>query len=86
MAVKKRKFFYSHGFFRGQEKMRRMSKPSKNNTFVLFLVSPTAYKGTPRARFAYSIKLVLCGLHFFYNPLIYTVVLLKLKKEYRGKT
>ena len=48
--------------------MRRMSKPSKNNTFVLFLVSPTAYKGTPRARFAYSIKLVLCGLHFFYNP------------------
>ncbi|MBR3976023.1 MAG: hypothetical protein IKJ88_09220, partial [Clostridia bacterium] len=46
----------------------RMSKPSKNNTKVLFLVSPTAYKGTPRARFAYSIKLVLCGLHFFYNP------------------
>ena len=50
--------------------MRRMSKPSKNNTKVLFLVSPTAYKGTPRARFAYSIKLVLCGLHFFYNPIL----------------
>ena len=50
--------------------MRRMSKPSKNNTKVLFLVSPTAYKGTSRARFAYSIKLVLCGMHFFCNPFL----------------
>ena len=48
-AVKNESFFTAR-LFRGQEKMRRMSKPRKNNTFVLFLVSPTAYKGTPRAR------------------------------------
>ena len=66
--------------------MRRMSKPSKNNTFVLFLVSPTAYKGTSRARFAYSIKLVLCGLHFFYNPLFFTDEAYQMTEQTKNNT
>ncbi len=36
--------------------MRRMNKPSQNKAERLILGYPTVYKGTPRARFAYSIN------------------------------
>ena len=50
--------------------MRRMSKPSQNKAFSFILVCPTAYKGTPRARFVYSIKrknLVFASFADFYS-------------------
>ena len=36
--------------------MRRMNKPSQNKAESFILGYPTAYKGTPRARYVYSIK------------------------------
>ena len=41
---------------KGLEKMRRMNKPTPNKAESLIWGHPTAYKGTPRARFAYSIN------------------------------
>ncbi len=49
--------------------MRRMNKPSQNKAFSFILGYPTAYKGTPRARFVYSIKhkniVFVCFQRFF---------------------
>ncbi len=60
-----------HQTDKGCEKMRRMNKPSRNKTERLILGYPTAYKGTPRASFAYSTNrkskafaIVLCVLMF----------------------
>jgi len=36
--------------------MHRMNKPSQNKAESFILGYPTAYEGTPRARFVYSIK------------------------------
>lgn len=49
--------------------MRRMNKPSQNKAKSFILGYPTAYKGTPRARFVYSIKhknsVFVCSSSFF---------------------
>ena len=49
--------------------MRRMNKLSPNKAFCFILGYPTAYRGTPRARFVYSIKrknLVFASFNNFY--------------------
>ncbi len=66
-AVKNESFLQL--LFRGVEKMRKMNKQSQNKAFSLILGYPTAYKGTPRARFVYSINrknaVFAILLHFF---------------------
>lgn len=46
--------------------MRKMNKPSQNKAKRFISAYPTAYIGTPRARFVYSIKYRFC---LFLQPL-----------------
>ena len=51
-----KKLVFLHPLFRGEEKMRRMNKLSPNKAKSFIWGYPTAYEGTPRAMFVYSIK------------------------------